>query len=92
MERLAPISNKLKLEFKPCLKPLFASQRFHSPLPQQYLLILMLVSLSNTSAFPTSTSSTVTSASLSSFNCSSGNTASNAECTFFLKNVSTKVM
>ena len=52
----------------------------------------MLVSLSNTSAFPTSTSSTVTSASLSSFNCSSGNTASNAECTFFLKNVSTKVM
>ena len=26
-ESLAPISNKLKLEFKPCLKPLFASSK-----------------------------------------------------------------
>ena len=79
MESLASSFNKgkqSKLEFKPCLKPLFVSSKVSQPTSSTVSLNSDCVKL-NASTLPTSSSSTETSASLSSFNCSSGNTASN---------------
>ena len=83
MESLASRFNKgkqSKLEFKPCLKPLFVSSMVSQSTSSTVFLNSDCVRL-NTSTLPTSSSSSVTSVSLSSFNCSSGNTASNADCT-----------
>ena len=87
MESLASRFNKgkqSKLEFKPCLKPLFVSPMVSQSTSSTVFLNSDCVRL-NTSTLPTSSSSSVTSVSLSSFNCSSRNTASKVDCTIQAK-------
>ena len=79
MESLASRFNKdkqSKLEFKPCLKPLFVSSMVSQSTSSTVFLNSDCVRL-NTSTLPTSSSSSVTSVSQISFNFSSGN----ADCT-----------
>ena len=86
-----------KLEFNPCVKPLFFSSKVSQSTSSTVSLISDCVKL-NTSTLLTYLSSTVTSASLRSFNSFSRNTASNLDCNIqndsdsFLEKVSTKMM